>query len=69
MMSKINWELEDTKRYIESKGFVLKHTLGSINYTCYVYLKYNKRIEIWDDKSGEVLVVNVMGRPINIEEL
>jgi hypothetical protein len=69
MTRKINWELEDTKRYLEEKGYKFKHELGSINYTCYVYIRANKRLEIWDDKSGELTVVNVMGRPVNIEEL
>jgi len=68
-MSKINWDLERAKNYMQSKGFSLKHTLGSINYTCYVYERGEKRIEIWDDKSGELSVVNVMNRPIKLEDI
>lgn len=68
---KINWELEQTKRFLENKGYKLQHTLGSINYTCYVYKKEDngKRVEIWDDKSGDMYVVDVNNRSINLSQL
>lgn len=67
---KINWELEQTKDFLESKGYKFQHTLGSINYTCYIFKnRIGKRIEVWDDKSGAVLVVDVRNRSINLNEL
>lgn len=68
---KINWELEETKSFLESKGYRLQGTLGSINFTCYIYKGDNngKRIEIWDDKSGDLYVVDVNNKSVNLKEL
>lgn len=66
---KINWELERTKNYLKQKGYSLKHSLGSINYTCYVYEKNEKRVEVWDDKSGELLLVDIRNRSLKLEDL
>jgi hypothetical protein len=70
-MTKINWALEQAKDFLKSKGYELQHTIGSINYTCYVFKGTNngKRIEIWDDKSGEMYVVDVNNRSVDLEKL
>lgn len=68
---KINWAVEDAKRHLESKGYEFQYTLGSINYTCYVYKskRNGRRIDIWDDKSGELIVVDVNNRSVNLQEI
>lgn len=68
---KINWQLEETKNFLEKKGYKLQNTLGSINYTCYIYKgdTNGKRIEIWDDKSGELHVVDVNNKSVNLNLL
>jgi hypothetical protein len=68
---KINWELEHLKNFLESKNYVFAHALGSINYTCYVYYgkKNGKRVEIWDDKSGELNLVDSRNKSLKLEEL
>lgn len=68
---KINWELQQTKNFLESKGYQLQSTLGSINYTCYIYKGVNngKRIEIWDDKSGDLHIVDVNNKSVNLNNL
>ena len=70
-MSKINWLLEDTKNFLEKKGYKLQHTLGSINFTCYVFKGVTNgiRIEVWDDKSGELHVVDVNNHSVNLNQL
>lgn len=70
-MTKINWGLEDTKNFLKTKGYKLQSTLGSINYTCYVYkgVRNGKRVEIWDDQSGDLTIVDVNNKSINLEEL
>lgn len=68
---KINWALEDTKRFLQSKGYSFQHTIGSINYTCYVYKgAFNgKRIEVWDDKSGDLIIVDVDNKSVDLSKL
>lgn len=68
---KINWELENLRAYIESKGYKYLHNVGSLTYTAYVYQsKMNgKRIEIWDDQSGELLIADMAGKPLKLEDL
>lgn len=68
---KINWPLENARAFIESKGYKYLHSVGSLSYTAYVYQskKNGRRIEIWDDQSGELFVADMSGKPVNIEEL
>ena len=68
---KINWELENARAFVESKGYKYLYPVGSMTYTAYIYQsKMNgKRIEIWDDKSGELLIADAKGNPLKLEEL
>lgn len=71
MMTKVNWEYEDLKNLLKEKGFDFKHDIGSITFTSHVFVHRvtGKRIEVYDDKSGGLEVVNANNKPVDLSKL
>lgn len=70
-MTKINWERERLKSFLEEKGYKFKHQIGSITFKSYIYENKSngKRLEVWDDNSGELTVVDVNSKLVDLEKL
>lgn len=68
-MTKINWEFEMVKSFLVSKGYEYQYPIGSINYTCHIFQNNIKRIEVWDDRSGDLIIVDVNNKSVKLEEL